>query len=499
MNWIVVLALGPLITALLLLTAWSCMRLQRTISVCGVFFLLGLSLYAFSQTCAHGPLVSYMGGWPAPYGIVLVLDMLSAAMLVVSMIIATAAVLYTIATAPIEHERPLLYPFIFVMLMGVNGAVLTGDMFNMFVFIEILLIASYMLSASGGSKVRFWQTLKYAVLNTDLPSFYFILALAFTYSVFGTVNIAQLAERMNENATSMLVLLPAVLYLLVFGTKAALFPVYFWLPGPYNPPPAGIAALFGGLLTKVGVYALFRMYALSFHQIPGMSSIFLVVASATIVFGVLGALSHTEVNRILSYHIISQIGYMIMGIGLGTPEAFAGAMYYILHHMLVKANLFLTAGAVKEIYGTDSLYSLGGIATRTPLLAAVFSISALSLAGVPPLSGFWAKLGILWGGAVPCGAWVSLAFGFLGSILTLLSMLKIYCGAYLGAKSAEPRTGNGSALRARVPGMCGMLLLTFCTLALSIGAFYFYPFAEAIGAYLIQPQLYINAVLQNGG
>jgi multicomponent Na+:H+ antiporter subunit D len=280
-----------------------------------------------------------------------------------------------------------------------------------------------------------------------------------------------------------------MVFLFVFGTKAAIFPLYFWLPGPYFPPPAGISTFFGGILTKVGVYAIFRTFTLIFRHEPSFTHELLLALSAfTMLFGVLGAISQIDMKRILSYHIISQIGYMILGIGLFTTQALAGALFYIVHHVIVKSALLLISGVVQETAGTTHLKALGGLQARSWVLSTLFLVAALSLAGLPPLSGFFSKLIILQAG-VATGRYGYVGVGLLGSLLTLFSMLKIWNGVFWGEEKGEVRPV------ALAPLLPGVVLLVSLTVGIGLFPGVLYSVVEVAAAQVFNPWVYIEAVL----
>lgn len=478
----------PVLTAVALFVIGSRSAWQQRVSLTVVLLLWGFSLYGLVHVLRTGVVVLRMGHWPAPYGIVLVADILSMTMVAVTMTVALAVTFFSLPTVDRARQEHFYYPLFFILLMGVNGAFLTGDIFNLFVFFEVLLIASYALMALGSDADQLRETNKYVVLNL-IASTVFLLGLAATYRIMGTLNMADLAVKVQAQAGSPLLTVLAMVFLFVFGTKAAIFPLYFWLPGPYYPPPAGISAFFGGILTKVGVYAIFRTFTLLFRHDPAFTyELLLAIAAATMLLGVLGAISQMDVKRILSYHIISQIGYMILGIGLFTTQALAGALFYIVHHVIVKSALFLISGVVQETTGTTSLKTLGGLSARSWLLSTLFLVAALSLAGLPPFSGFFSKLIILQAG-VNTGRYGYVAVGLLGSLLTLFSMLKIWNGVFWGEERAPTRP---VPLRPLLPGV---ILLVSLTVGIGLFPGVLYRVVDAAAAQLADPWIYIEAVL----
>jgi multicomponent Na+:H+ antiporter subunit D len=286
--------------------------------------------------------------------------------------------LYSFGNVDRAREHWGYYPVLQFLLMGINGSFLTGDLFNLFVFFEVMLMASYVLLALGGEPSQLQESFKYLVLNL-LASTVFVASVGILYGVTGTLNMADLSQKMAHTDRSGLITALAMLFLFVFGVKAAIFPLFFWLPDAYPQPPAAVSALFAGLLTKVGVYTLLRTFTLLFVQdIAFTHTLILVLAAFTMIVGVLGAIVQNHLRGILSFHIISQIGYMILGLGLFTPLALAGSIFYIIHHIIVKTALFLISGVTGRITGTDELKNMGGLLTHYPWLSALFLLAALS-------------------------------------------------------------------------------------------------------------------------
>lgn len=487
-NLFILFIILPVLTAATLFALGRRRVWQQWLSLTVVVLLWGFALYGLSYVLRAGIVVLRMGDWLPPYGIILVADALSMTMVALTMTIALAVTLFSLPTVDMDRQDYFYYPLFFILLMGVNGAFLTGDIFNLFVFFEILLIASYALMVLGSDAAQLRETVKYLVINL-IASTFFVIGLALLYRAMGTLNMADLALKIQSQPGDPLLTVLAMVFLFVFGTKAAIFPLYFWLPGPYFPPPAGISAFFGGILTKVGVYAIFRTFTLIFRHEPSFThELLLALAALTMLLGVLGAISQMDMKRILSYHIISQIGYMILGIGLFTPQALAGALFYIVHHVIVKSALFLISGVVQATTGTTQLKALGGLQGRSWLLSLLFLLAALSLAGVPPLSGFFSKLIILQAG-VATGRYGYVAVGLLGSLLTLFSMLKLWNGIFWGEERGEPQPV------ALAPLLPGVILLVSLTVGIGLFPEILYRVAEVVGAQASDPWIYIEAVL----
>ena len=342
------------------------------------------------------------------------------------------------------------------LLMGVNGAFPTGDIFNLFVFFEILLNASYALTVLGSEPGQLRETLKYLFVNM-IASTFFLIGLAMLYRTMGTLNMADLAFKvqMLPNSDGTLLTVPAMAFLFGFGTKAAIF----------------------------------QTFILIFCHNPGVThELLLIIAASTMVLRVFGAISQMDIKRILSCHIVCQIGYMILGIGLFTTQALAGALFYIIHHVIVKSTLFLVSGVVQMTTGTTHLKKIGGLQARSWILNALFLIAALSLAGIPPLSGFFSKFIILKEG-VQLGRYGYVAIGLVCSLLTIFSMLKIGNGVFWGEHTGEIRQVSMPML------LPGVILLVALTVSIGLFPHVIYGVVEIAAEQMISPDAYIEAVL----
>ncbi len=419
----------PLLTAVAALLAWKRRSFQRALSVLSTTGLLGAALWLLVVVWQNGTQTLQVGNWPAPFGITLVADLLSAIMVVLAGLIGLAVAVYSLGSMDPDREQFGYYPLLQVLLMGVCGAFLTGDLFNLYVWFEVMLIASFVLMTLGGERAQLEGAIKYVTLNL-MASALFLAGVGILYGVTGALNMADLARRLEQVRQPGLVTALALLFLIAFGIKAAMFPLFFWLPASYHTPPVAVSALFSGLLTKVGVYALIRVFTLLFVQdVEFTHTLILVLAGLTMVTGVLGAVAQTEFRRLLSFHIISQIGYLLMGLGLFTPVALAGTIFFMVHVILAKSALFLVSGIVYRLQGSYDLKKLGGLYRSQPVLAVLFLFPALSLAGLPPLSGFFAKLSLIWAG-LEAGQYGIVAVALGVGLLTLFSMMKIWDQAF---------------------------------------------------------------------
>lgn len=416
----------PLVGAAVSILVGRSRRAQRIVGVGVLVFLIGISIAILVEVDRNGPLATRAGGWPAPLGITLVADRFAALMLVVASIMLLMVLLYAIGQPGAERNHVGFQTVYLVLAAGVSASFLTGDLFNLFVAIEMMLTASYVLITLGGRLDQVRAGMTYVVISL-LASTLFLAGLAFVYASTGTVSLGLLAERIPELPDGTRIAL-AALFLVVFGIKAALFPLHFWLPDAYPTAPSPVTAIFAGLLTKVGVYAIIRTQTLLF---PGdlPTGLLLTIAVSTMVVGVLGAIAQADVKRILSFHIISQIGYMIVGLAVMTAAGIAAAIFYIVHHIVVKTTLFLTGGLIEHHGGSSRLDRVGGMVRTAPGIAILFGLPALALAGIPPLSGFVAKFSVL-AALTESREWWALAAGLTVGLLTLFSMVKIWLGTF---------------------------------------------------------------------
>ncbi len=468
-------------------------RLGKIIGVVGSAGLLAVALLLLNVVLKNGIQVAQLGSWPAPFGITFVVDILAAIMVLLTGVTGFAVSIYAWHSVDAERHKFGFYPLFLIMLMGVSGAFITGDIFNLYVWFEVLLIASFVLMVLGGERPQIEGAVKYVTMNL-LSSTFFLVAVAIIYGKLGTLNLADIAVRVSRHHDDTLVQVASLLLLGAFGIKAAVFPLYFWLPASYHTPPVAVSAVFAGLLTKVGVYALIRTFTLIFiWERATTHNILLVIAAFTMFFGVIGAAVQFDFRRILSIHIISQIGYMIMGLALFSRMAIAGAVFYIFHIIIVKTNLFLISGLVRHIKGTYALKKLGGLYREQPFIAFLFIVSAFSLAGIPPLSGFWAKF-ILIKAGLDLQGWIIIGVALFVSLLTLFSMTKIWAEVFWKPDPAEnPQPVKKDA--AYYSMLMPILFMTVLTLGISLYTEPFLQLANRAADQLLDPSLYINAVL----
>lgn len=480
----------PLAGAALCLVLRYSARAQRVICAVTTASHLIVGSVLLYHVRTDGIQVLRVGSWPSPHGVVFVVDLFSAIMVVLTGIIGTAVAVYSLRTIDTVRTSLGYYPLLQVLLMGVSGAFVTGDIFNMYVWFEVMLISSFVLLCLGGGRGQIEGAIKYVVLNL-ISSALFVAAVAILYGRVGSLNFADLAVLAQSHASDGSLTTPAMLFMVAFGIKAAMFPLYFWLPASYHTPPAAVSALFAGLLTKVGVYALVRVFTLVFVHDTGFTHTALLwVSLLTMITGVLGAVAAMEVRKILSFHIVSQIGYMILGLALYTPLALAGTVFYIAHHILVKTNLFLVGGLIDRIGGSYELKRIGGLYGPYPWLAALFLVPALSLAGLPPLSGFYAKLFLLMAG-LEARSYVAVAVALIVSLLTLYSMIKIWNEAFWKPAPATPAERRPVSAYSILP----VAALACMTVIFGVAAGPLFELSGQAGAQLMDRTAYIRAVL----
>jgi multicomponent Na+:H+ antiporter subunit D len=498
-------ALSLLGAALSLLAARH-RQVQRTISFATLIGVLTSAIALLVHVERTGtPALARIGGWSSAIGITYVADRLSSLMLVVAGGTLLVVLLYAVGQRSSDEGSAYYHPAYLVLSGGIGAAFLAGDLFHLFVAFEVLLMASYVLLTLHGGAAQIRSGTTYVVLNT-LESMLLVTAIGLVYAATGTLSMADLPARLAELDGGLRTGLQLLL-LLAFGLKAAVFPLFFWLPDSYPAAPSPVTAVFAGLLTKIGVYAMIRTQTLLF---PGQHrTLLLVVAGFTMIVGVLGAIAQNDMKRILSFHIVSQVGYMVLGLAIGGPAAVAATVFFLLHQIPIKTSLFLVEGLVEHTSGTSALPRIGGLVHRSGWLAALFLLPALSLAGIPPFSGFVGKLGLINAG-LDAGDDVIVVVAVVGSLLTLVSMTKIWTGAFwgevipaaaplAGATTVGDRTAGHVAddrgLLRRYPSMTvATAALVAVGLFLTVAAGPLYAFCERTGRDLTTPGRYAAQV-----
>ncbi len=484
----------PLLGASLCVIAARARWIQRIVSLSALTCNMIVAITLFVRVDDRDMVVMQAGGWPVPLGITLAVDRLSAVMLVVSSLMLLAVMVYAIGQKAEESRYAAFNPVYLVLAAGVSASFITGDLFNLFVAFEMMLVASYVLLTLGGRPDQVRAGMSYVVISL-IASTFFVTALAVIYAATGTVNMAQLAERMPELPPGVATGF-SLLLILVFGIKAGLFPLFFWLPDSYPTASGAITAVFAGLLTKVGVYAIIRTQTLMFPPDARQGTLLLVLAGLTMIVGVLGALAQDDLRRMLSFHIVSHIGYMIFGLALFTLAGVAGAVFYVVHHIIVKTALFLVAGLVERRSGSDRLSRVGGLVRSAPVIAVLFALPALSIAGLPPFSGFVGKFALVSAG-IDSQDWLIVGVSLLVSLLTVYVMVRIWSNVFWGEPEDPAIVAWIASEESRVPRL--MTASASVVVALSVALMVFagplYNYAERTAADLLAPQRYIESVL----
>jgi multicomponent Na+:H+ antiporter subunit D len=493
----------PMLGAALTVVGSRSAALQRVVGVVVLAVVAVLAVMLLVAADRRGPIVAELGGWAAPVGISLVADRLSALLLLVSTLVTLAVLVYAIDQRIADYGRgtasTTFHPMYLMLCAGVSLAYLTGDLFTLFVAFELMLTASYVLITrrTGANRIRAGMT--YVTVSL-MSSLLFLTAIALVYAATGTVNLADLAGRMGELPPGLVTVLSLML-LVVFGIKAAIVPLHFWLPDSYPNAPGPVAALFAGLLTKVSFYALLRTQTLLFSRDEPWT-LMLVLAVATMLVGVLGALAQNDLNRLLSFLLVSHIGFMLFGLAVFDAAGVSGAALYAAHHITVLATLFLVSGLITRRTGTVSLEEMGGLLRTAPGLAVLFAVPALTLAGVPPTAGFVAKLALLQAGAgAGTGTRIVAGVVVLASLLTLYALVRVWVRVFWG----EPRAPLPDAdptdevvvgtARSSVPMYTATAGLVAVSLAIAVFAGPLAALTARAGTDLLDRQSYRAAVL----
>ena len=485
----------PMLTAVLSALLKADNRRAHGIALGGAVLHLLASIGLMAAVCEYKVIAVWIGNWPAPFGICLAVDYLSAVMVAITALIHTAVTAYARTEIDTQQVRTGFYPFLQILTAAVCGSFLTGDLFNLYVWFEVMLMSSFGLLVMGRRRDGLGGAVKYVTINL-VSTLFFLTAIALIYGLTGTLNMADLHMKIPEVHNNLLLTAAAMLLMTAFGIKAALFPLFFWLPAAYHTLPFSVAAFFAGMLTKVGVYALIRMFTLVFTTETSVThGTLLVVAALTMLFGVIGAASQMELRRILGFHIISQVGYMVLGLALFTPLALAGAIVYLVHHIIVKANLFLVSGLIRQAGGASGLKYVGGLYKTHGLLALGFIIPAFSLAGFPPLSGFWAKLLIIRAG-IESRHYVLAVLAAVVGLLTVFSMIKIWSEAFW--KPAPDASRKSTEQRLSTWMLAPVLVLALITVLLGLFMEPVIDYAATAATQLMDPQPYISAVQEGG-
>ncbi len=490
-NLLILPIIIPFFFAIILLFFKENIKVQRILTVAGLLAALSAGLRLIWKVKMYGVQAVTLGSWPAPFGIALVSDMLSALLVTTSILITLVIVIYSFTAIGEARERFFYYPGVLFMLTGINGAFTTGDIFNMFVFFEVLLIASYFLIVLGGEKRQLRESLKYMLVNV-ISSALFVVTVGLLYAVIGTLNMADISAKIADVNQPGILTVIAVMFLLVFGIKGALFPLYFWLPGSYSAPPMPVLALFGALLTKVGLYSIMRTYTLFFiHDVSFTHELLLVLAVLTVIAGSIGALAYFDLKQIIIYNIVITVGVILFGVAQMNEAGMAGTMFYLIHDMVVKAALFILIGIIISVTGTSNLRKMGGLMKTHAALGWTYLLAVFALVGIPPLSGFVGKLLIVQGGFEAGNMWGTLIV-LASSLIVLLSAIRTFVYAFWGKPAGKLQDDRRVYRSQMVPAA----LLVTVSIIYGVGAEWLIPYMADASDILLNPSGYIDAVFK---
>jgi len=492
-QWLVIAPVViPILTGALLLMVRHQMRMHAAIALCGLAGSLICAGLLLARVASDGPLVMTMGRWLPPFGIAFAVDTLGALLCFTANVVGLVCAFYSLRDIDTTARRYGFYPFLMLMMAGVGGAFLTGDVFNLYVWFEVFVISSFGLLVVGNDQRRIDGAVKYAILNLVATTL-FLIATGYLYGVFGTLNIADLQRKLAAAGEGAPVMTLATLYLVAFGMKAAAFPVNFWLPASYHTPQIVTSALFGGLLTKIGIYGLLRVLVMIMPaERLVLSPLIGWVAIATMILGVICALAQTDIRRMLGFALISGIGVMLAGLALGDAAGLSGVILYAIHSMLVMTALYLLAGMIRSAGGSFSLDDLAGLYGRAPLLAASALLLAFAIAGLPPGSGLWPKIALVKAALDAGQGWLAAAI-LVSGLLTTVAFGRVFLLAFW---RTETGAGVAAATKGRAPDTAYAALLTLLALSLAMGL-YPEPFiaaAKNAAAGLLDPSRYVDAV-----
>jgi multicomponent Na+:H+ antiporter subunit D len=479
--------------AIVLMFTWQRSQHHRKISVLGNAISTVFAILLFIRVYQDGALAFQAGSWAAPFGITFIADLFSATLLLLSQLVGLAVSFYTTHEIIGMRQRFGFFAIFHFLLMGIAGAFISGDLFNLYVWFELIIICSFVLLTLGGKRIQIEGAVKYFTLNM-LASIIFLTAIALLYGATGTLNFAELSVVVPNLENQAYIQLIAVIFFTGFGIKAGVFPLYFWLPAAYHAPPVSISAIFAGLLTKVGVYALIRVFTLVFVVQGFNQHLIIATGILTMFIGGVGALVQKNMIKSFSYLIVCHIGYMISGLGMASFDGLSGSVYYMIHDIVLKTNLFLIAGWLFKMQGSYILEQMGGVLDKYPRYAFVIALVLFSLIGVPPLSGFWPKIG-LFKGAIAGQNWWLIAGFIFATFITLIVVVRIWNKAI--AKKQEMEQENAYeklSYKAQLNYTIPIVFLLMLTLFIGFGAEFVGNIAQRIANELLNPIDYLQTV-----
>lgn len=479
----------PMLSGALGIVFWKNFQTQRIIYLLFSLLLLLNNVLLFSKSGDGTIITLQLAALEAPYGITVVADSLSSLLVTLVALISVLVYFFSIHSLSSGNIKNGFYPMMHLMLMGINGAFLAGDLFNLYVWYEVMLVSSFVLLTLSGRRKQLEGTFKYVVINL-VSSGILLVAIGLVYTLRGSLNLAHLASLSIEG--DLLWQMSGIFFLIAFSVKSAAFPLYFWLPASYPVIPVHISAVMAGLLTKVGVYSMIRVFSLLYlPEFTLLADVMLIIAGASMIVGMFGAIAHKDIRKIFSYLIIGHIGFIIMGLGLFTEVSLQGSLLYLIHDILIKTTIFLLAGMMISYTGQNDYDKIRGLASKSSGLSFMFLVCGFSLAGIPPLSGFWGKYMLTLAG-IREQQFLIVAAGLLASFLTLFVIGRIWI------KSFWRKTIKDKNLF-EVPNKSNWIATSvLLTLILLIG-FYVEPVAKwskIVTKQLIDNSDYIDAVLK---
>ncbi|RZK81215.1 MAG: Na+/H+ antiporter subunit D [Pedobacter sp.] len=495
-NQIIATVVVHLFTAIIQLGFWGKTNTQRFLSIAGSAVSLIFSLVLFIKVYNGSILTMNAANWEAPFGIVFVADLFSATFVLLTSIAALSVSIFSAVGIGLARMRYGYFPIFHFLIMGLNGAFLTGDIFNLYVWFEVIIISSFVLLTLGGRKAQLEGAVKYMALNI-LASVFFLTGIGILYGITGTLNMADLSIKIPLVKDQTIVNLTAMFFMIGFGIKSAVFPLYFWLPSSYHTPPSAVAATFGGLLTKVGLYAMFRVFTLIFIPNDFMKTVFVIMAIMTILTGAFGAIIKNNIRYLFSYLIVCHIGFIVGGLGLYTKMAFMGAVFYLIHDIMVKTNLFLMTGLIRKLRGTMNMSNLGGLYAAYPRLSLLMAVILFSLVGIPPLSGFWPKI-YLFESAFADRSYVFLGSLIIASFITLFVIAKLWSEVFWKSPPSDEAIEDTFAplsFSKKTMLVLPIAMLAGVTLFIGLNAEFVIQVADKISTELLDTRPYIKAVL----
>jgi multicomponent Na+:H+ antiporter subunit D len=466
-------------------------RLQSWVSFGSILVSLACSLALLYRVWEAGsPLVFQVGGYPAPFGISLVGDLLSATMVVMSQIVLAAGILYALDSKDQVTQYPTFYPLFLMLATGLTGGMLTGDLFNLFVFTELLVISAAILTAISDDKLGTEAAYKYFYISL-MAAFFLLIGTGLLYTSYGTLNIAQLAQLIGLDEQQTLVPAAMVFILAFFMVKSAVIPFHFWQPDFHTAAPTPVHAVLSSVVVKLGIYGFFRMTTLLFTDYAaGIQTLLVILGVAGIFFGGLGATGTYDAKRMLAYSTLGQLGFILVAIGWGTPLALMAAIVYAFNHSLLKAAMLMLAGSVasRAPVKTAAFSAITGLGKTVPLAGVLFLLGSMGLAGIPPTNGFISKLA-LFNSGIQAQAYLPLGLLALASIITVVYTSRAFQKIWWEPlpESVHPKK-YGDRLIAPV------ILISLCLL-LGLWGEPLLQLAAATVDWMGQPAEYIHAVL----